>query len=170
MGEEEDEEDDGRKSPSSRFYSQSSPEEIEQEIKSGKVRWPHRKFQDSAEVTLKTIFQVKPENRISLAGLKRDAWLRQGSWAGDSTPSLTKKHMEKILVTADEVHDAVKSVPREGEAIQHLDSVVVGDSNGSTQKSGEDTKAEVVKIEMSQNAVSKSSGSDDSTTTKTTDI
>ena len=169
MGEEEDEEDDGRKSPSSRFYSQSSPEEIEQEIKSGKVRWPHRKFQDSAEVTLKTIFQVKPENRISLAGLKRDAWLRQGSWSGDSTPSLTKKHMEKILVTADEVHDAVKSVPREGEAIRHLDSVVVGDSNGSTtQTSGEDTKAEVVKIEMSQNAVSKSG--DDDSTTKTADI
>ena len=80
--------------------------------------------------------------------------------------------MEKILVTADEVHDAVKSVPREGEAIRHLDSVVVGDSNGrdsTTQKSGEDTKAEVVKIEMSQNAVSKSSD-DDSTTTKTADI
>ena len=166
------EEDDGRKSPSSRFYSQSSPEEIEREIRSGKVRWPHRKFQDTAEMTLGAIFEVRPENRVSLAGLKRDTWLRQGAWAGGSTPSLTKKHLEKILVTADEVHDAVKSVPRKGEAIRHLDSVVLGDENttASSTNTGsrvldtvkeegnvkeEDTKVRSVKIEMSSNVSSK---------------
>jgi len=153
----EEEDEDGRKSPSSRFYTQSTQEEIKQEICSGKVRWPHRKFRDTAEMTLRKLFRVDPESRVTLAGLKRDSWLRQGSWAGGSTPSLTKKHLEKILVTDDEVHDAVKSVPRDGEKIQHLSSVVVEDGDGgrSTKHDDEDTKARVVKIEMSSGVSSK---------------
>lgn len=95
-------------STSSFLYEQTSPEEIRRQIRRCRVTYPHRRYAQ-AERLLSRVFVLFPEKRARLEDLKRDAWLRGGSWANDRVPDLSDDDKRPINVTNDEVRDAVIS-------------------------------------------------------------